>query len=89
MTRCSSQKVEPASWPLGTGLSADEAVLVGVDHGLDPVPQVEFAQHPAYVGLYGSLGQAEPLGDLGVGQAGRDLGEDLAFPRGQLLHLGR
>ncbi len=41
------------------------------------------------MGFHGGFGQAEPFGDLGVGQAGGDLGEDLAFPRGQLFHLGR
>jgi hypothetical protein len=58
----------------------DQAVLVGVHDGLDAIAQVELAEHPADVGFHGGLGQHEPGGDLGVGQAGRDLGEDLAFP---------
>src|SRR5215469_10610379 len=75
--------------PSGEGAGADQAVLVGVDDGLDPVTQAEFGQDAADVGLDGCLGQEEPLGDLGVGVAGGDLDEDLAFPHGQLAQLGR
>ena len=34
----------------------DETVAVGIHHGLDAVTQVEFAEHPADVGLDGGLG---------------------------------
>jgi hypothetical protein len=46
---------------------ADQAALAGVDDGLDAVAEVEFAEHPADVGLDGGFGQVEAFGDLGVG----------------------
>lgn len=44
-------------------------MLVGEDHCLRPVPEVELGEDPGDVRLDRLLGEEEPIGDLAVGQA--------------------
>jgi hypothetical protein len=54
-----------------------EAVAVGVADGLGAVAGADLGEHVVDVALYRCLADEQALGDLGVGQAGRDQGEDL------------
>ncbi|KIQ08161.1 hypothetical protein RU01_20840 [Rhodococcus sp. MEB064] len=47
----------------------DDAALVRHDDGLRSIPQTEFAQNLADVGLDGLFGEDESRGDLGVGRS--------------------
>ena len=58
----------------GRAARLDQAGLVGEDHRLDPVAQAELGQDPADMRLHGGLGDEQPAGDLGVGQAAGDEG---------------
>src|ERR1700733_8782324 len=58
------------AWPgLAAGAGRDQAALVGVDHGLDPVPQPELLQDPGHVGLGRGFADDQLAADLRVGQA--------------------
>jgi hypothetical protein len=70
------------------GSPVDEADLVRVDHRLDPVAQPELRQHPSEVRLHSRLGDEEPLGDLGVGEAAGELRQDRQLPGCELVELG-
>jgi hypothetical protein len=70
------------------GSPVDEAGLVRVDHRLDAVAQSELGEHPPEVSLHRRFGGEEPLGDLGVGKAARELDQDLPLPGGELAELG-
>ena len=59
----------------------DQAVVVGEDHRVHAVAQLQFGQHPADVGLHGRLGQEELRADLAVREALRDREQDLALAR--------
>jgi hypothetical protein len=61
----------------------DEAALVGEDHRLYPVAELEFGEDPANVGAYRAGSQPEVLRDLGVGPPAGDQDQYLAFPCGQ------
>src|SRR5262252_11035247 len=60
----------------------DEAGFVGRDDELRAVAGAELGQQAANVGLGGSHGDVQGLGDLVVGQAAADQGEYFAFPVG-------
>src|SRR5580704_12138793 len=47
----------------------DDAMFVGVDDNLHPVPQPELGEDAGDVALHGGLAEAEPGGELGVRQA--------------------
>jgi hypothetical protein len=59
------------------GSPVDKAGFVGVDDRLHAVAEPELGKDPAEVCLDGGLGDEEPPGDLGVGVASGELGEDL------------
>src|SRR5947208_944790 len=63
----------------------DEARLVGEDHRLGAVPSARFHVHALDVGPNRLDREPEELGDLAVGQAPGDQGEDLRLPGRQLL----
>ena len=46
-----------ALWSSGALADADQADLVGEDHGLDAISQAELGQHPPDVRLHGSLAE--------------------------------
>jgi hypothetical protein len=46
------------------------------------VAGVEFGQQPGHVGLHGPGADAEPVGDLGVGQSFGNEQKDLVFAAG-------
>src|SRR5580692_1861488 len=75
----------------GTAVVAgpDKAVLVRVDHGLDPVPQAELGQDAAHVRLDRGLGHEQLLGELGVGQALGHQDQHLAFAFRQFTEVRR
>jgi hypothetical protein len=50
------------TWP-------EDAVFVGVDGDLHPVPQAELGEDADDVALDGGFAEVEPGRDLGVGQA--------------------
>ena len=66
-----------------SGPALDQPVLVGVDHGLHPVPEAELAEQVGHVALGCGLGDHERGGDLGVGEAAGDQLQDLALPLGE------
>jgi DNA-binding SARP family transcriptional activator/Flp pilus assembly protein TadD len=68
-----------SGWP-----GRDETVLIGEDHGLHPVAQAEFGQHPGDVSLDRGLGDEQCRCYLRVGQAGREQPENLDLARGPL-----
>ena len=61
----------------------DQPALVGEHDRLYAVAQAELHQDPGDVGLHGVLGDEQRLGDLGVGQAARDLPQHLGLTFGQ------
>ncbi|GAA4064444.1 hypothetical protein GCM10022233_43350 [Streptomyces shaanxiensis] len=67
---------------------AGEAEVVREDRRLYAVAQAEFAEQRVHVGLHGAHGDAELLGDLRVGEAGRDQGEDAPPAAGQAVQVG-
>ena len=66
-----------------------DPVLVGEDHGLNPVAQPELHQHACDVGLDRLIAHHQLGGDLGVAQPAREQQQDLALARGQLRKLAR
>jgi hypothetical protein len=62
----------------------DQAGFVGQHDGLDPVAEVELGEYPPDVNLDRALRQVQGRGDLPVGPAGGELGEDGSFPVGEL-----
>jgi TetR/AcrR family transcriptional regulator, tetracycline repressor protein len=62
-----------------------QAGFVGGHDGLGAVAQAELAEHAAHVRLHGFLGDHEPGGYLGVGQAFGDEAQHLGFPRRQAV----
>ena len=74
----------------GASLAArlDEAGLVGQHDGLDAVAEAELGQYPPDMDLDGSLGQVHLAGDLAVGQADGEPGEDGPFPVGEPAEQG-
>ena len=62
----------------------DQACFVGSDDGLRAVTAAEFHQDVADIGLDSGFAEEEPFGDLAVGQAPRDLDEDLGLSRGEV-----
>jgi hypothetical protein len=69
----------PSAGRLSAVTGPDDAVLVGVDGDLHPVAQIEFGEDAGDVALDGGLAEAEPGGDLGVGQALGDQPDDVEF----------
>src|SRR5580658_9413443 len=67
-----------------SGLSPDEPGLVGQDHRLHSVPQVQLGQDVAHVSLDGAFLDDKPSGDLGVRQALGNQPEHVELPAGQL-----
>ena len=65
---------------------ADETDLVGVHNRVDTVSERELRQDPANVGLDRRLLDRQRVGDLAVGETGRDEGKDLPFARGERVH---
>src|SRR5215210_5180784 len=68
---------------VGSSLDRDHAVAHGEDERLQPRRDLELGEDVRHVGVYRSLANVEPTGDLLVAQA---LGEGLnhlALPRGQ------
>lgn len=61
----------------------DESGFVGGDDGLYPVAAAQLHQDVADVGLDGGFAEEELAGDLAVGQAAGDLGENLGLSGGQ------
>ena len=61
------------AWP-------DDAMFVGVDGNLHPVPQAELGEDAGDVALDGGLAEVEPGGDLGVRQALGHEPHDAEFP---------
>src|SRR5580700_11412014 len=71
------------------GAWGDQAGFVGEDDGLDAVAEAELGQDAADVDLHGALGQEQAGGDLAVGHAGGDAGEDVLLAVGEgLADLG-
>jgi hypothetical protein len=70
------------------GSPAGQAGLVGVDDRLDAVAESELGEYPSEVGRDRGLGDEEPLGDLGVGEAAGEFGQDLPFAGGEPAELG-
>ena len=66
-----------------SGSGRDQAGLVGQDHGLDAVAQVQLAQDRPEVGLDRGLGQVQPPGDLLVAQPLTHGDQDLALALGE------
>jgi hypothetical protein len=60
----------------------DESGFVGGDDGLYPVAAAQLHQDVADIGLDGGFAGEELAGDSAVGQAARDLDENLGLPRG-------
>src|SRR6185437_13010120 len=60
-----------------------EAVLVGEGDGLGAVASVDLGEQVVDVALDRAFADDKALGDLGVGQAGRDEGQHLGFPGGE------
>jgi hypothetical protein len=58
----------PAGWR-GAVAWPDDAVFVGVDSDLHPVPQAELGEDTDDVALDGGLAEVEPGGDFGIRQA--------------------
>jgi hypothetical protein len=75
----------PRASPAGParGARPDEPGLVGVDHGLHPVPQGELGEDAADVRLDGRLPHDEVPRDLGVREATADEDEHLSLARGE------
>ena len=67
--------------------SVDDAVLVGVDDGLDAVAELELSENPCDVRLYGGLAYVYLPGNLDVGQAARDQFEYFEFALGEVGQL--
>src|SRR5258705_572489 len=66
-----------------SGARADQAGLVGEDHGLYPVPEVQLGEQVTHVGLHGGFTHPQFLGDLGVRLAPGDLYQYLALTVGE------
>ena len=66
-----------------SGLNPDEPGLVGQDHRLHSVPQVQLGQDVPDVGLDGAFLHDKPFGDLGIGQALGHQPEHVELPAGQ------
>src|SRR5436190_13764070 len=73
----------------GEPAGADQAGLVGEHDQLGPVAGPELDHGPADVGLGRGRADDQLVGDLVVGQAGRDQPHDLALALGELVELGR
>src|SRR5258708_36111870 len=58
---------------LGLASGPDQSVLVGVDDGLDPVPQAQLGQDPAHARLHCPLRHAKPPRQLRAPQSEADL----------------
>jgi hypothetical protein len=67
----------------------DESRLVGEHHRLHAVAKVELLQDVRDVGLHGRVADVELLSDLGVRESACDQAEDVSFPLGELVELGR
>src|SRR3954468_6367430 len=83
--RSRSPKLTRAKDPTRPGLRSPgfEAVLVGVDDGVDAVADTQLHQDPADVRLDRRLGDDEGVGDLGVGQSASDQLQRLALALGE------
>ena len=66
----------------------DETELVGQDHRLHPVAQVQLGEHVVDVGLHRRLPHVQVGGDLSVGPALGQPDEDLEFALGELVETG-
>ena len=75
--------VSPDVGPSGLRARVVDAVLVGEDHRLDPVPEVELEQDALDVGPDRGLLDDEGVGDLPVGEPSGQEAENLAFSGGQ------
>src|SRR5262245_55760021 len=73
----------------GEPAGADQAGLVGEHDQLGPVAGPELDHGPADMGLGRGRAYDQLVGDLVVGQAGRDQPHDLALAVGELAQLGR
>src|SRR5437899_3667187 len=67
----------------------DETGLVGEDHRLHAVAQVELLEDASDVGFYGSIADDELGGDLGVREAAREPLEHLELTGRQPIELFR
>src|SRR5215475_15922895 len=84
--RCTSvmtKNYEPAVRPRVSGAGPYQPGLVGEDHGLDAVAEVELSQDPFQVGLDRRLLDEQVGGDLGIGQAARDEFQHVALARSE------
>ena len=70
---------------MGGIAGCDEAGFVSEHDSLDAVSDRELAENAFDVCLYGRLAEDQPVGDLAVGHAACDEGEDLKLSRRQLL----
>ena len=67
--------------------SPHETVLIGVDHRLHPVAQVQLGEHPSDMCFHGRFGHEQLPGDLAVRQALGDERQNLALPLGEFGKL--
>src|SRR5215510_9425124 len=84
--RCTSaitRNYERGLWPWMSGAGPYQPGLVGEDHGLDAVAEVELSQDPFQVGLDRRLLDEQVGGDLGIGQAARDEFQHVALAWGE------
>lgn len=80
-----SNDLESVTAPRATRAhGVDDAGLVGEDHGLYAVPDLELGQDPGDVGLDRRLSDDDLRGDLGVGAAADQQPEHCAFSLGEL-----
>lgn len=63
----------------------DEPGLVGDHHGLRPVPEVQLVEDAADMSLHRAFAERQTAGDLRIRQSSPDQGQDLSFPRRQLV----
>src|SRR4051794_24552795 len=62
-----------------------QPVLVGPDDGLDPIPELELAQHGRDMGLHRRLADLQAAGDLAVGLPTREPEQRLALTGGEVV----
>ncbi len=65
-----------------------DAGFVGEDDCVYPVGEVEFHEHPGDMGLDRRVADHEGFGDLAVGQASCQEGQDFAFTGGEVIDAG-
>src|SRR5215472_7150883 len=66
-----------------TGFLTYQPRLICQDHRLHAVAQLQLVEHVGNVGLDRGLADMKSGGDLGVGEASRDLFQDLGFALGE------